>query len=252
MLYYGIGKGESVMNSEYFLQFLKEKNMPVIEKKRHTYLTYYGLEQQDTYVLKEGVIKTSIILRDGREFNISYIKAPDIISLLRDQVSQYTSAPFNVRIESDVATFYRIPRVLFWDYVNQDKKLQDYVNSYYRDKLSEAIFRQQIMTMNGKNGAVCAFLYQLIHLFGRKTQNGTLIDFQVTNDDIAGFCGISTRNSVNRISCYSKCRKCVLTNAHSRIDLWIILRSTIWFGMRNHHAIYLKCNDRYASCNDVT
>lgn len=64
------------MNSEYFLQFLKEKNMPVIEKKRHTYLTYYGLEQQDTYVLKEGVIKTSIILRDGREFNISYIKAP--------------------------------------------------------------------------------------------------------------------------------------------------------------------------------
>lgn len=158
MLYYGIGKGESVMNSEYFLQFLKEKNMPVIEKKRHTYLTYYGLEQQDTYVLKEGVIKTSIILRDGREFNISYIKAPDIISLLRDQVSQYTSAPFNVRIESDVATFYRIPRVLFWDYVNQDKKLQDYVNSYYRDKLSEAIFRQQIMTMNGKNGAVCAFL----------------------------------------------------------------------------------------------
>ena len=79
MLYYGIGKGESVMNSEYFLQFLKEKNMPVIEKKRHTYLTYYGLEQQDTYVLKEGVIKTSIILRDGGEFNISYIKAPDIM-----------------------------------------------------------------------------------------------------------------------------------------------------------------------------
>ena len=55
------------------------------------------------------------------------------------------------------------------------------------------------MTMNGKNGAVCAFIYQLIPLFGRKVNNGILIDFQVTNDDIAGFCGISTRNSVNRI-----------------------------------------------------
>ena len=187
------------MDNEYFLNFLKEKNMPIIEKKRHTYLTYYGLEQQDTYVLKDGVIKTSIILRDGREFNISYIKAPDIISLLKDEVSQYTSAPFNVRVESDVATFYRIPRVLFWDYVNQDQKLQDYINSYYREKLSEAIFRQQIMTMNGKNGAVCAFLYQLIHLFGRRVKKGILIDFQITNDDIAGFCGISTRNSVNRI-----------------------------------------------------
>ena len=187
------------MGSNYLIKFLEEKEVPTITKKRHTYLTYYGLEQQDTYVLKEGVIKTSIILRDGREFNISYIKGPDIISLLKDEVSQYTSAPFNVRIESETATFYRIPRVLFWEYVNQDSKLQDHVNSYYRNKLAEAIFRQQLMTMNGKNEAVCAFIYQLIPLFGRKVNNGILIDFQVTNDDIAGFCGISTRNSVNRI-----------------------------------------------------
>ena len=187
------------MGSNYLIKFLEEKEVPTITKKRYTYLTYYGLEQQDTYVLKEGVIKTSIILRDGREFNISYIKGPDIISLLKDEVSQYTSAPFNVRIESETATFYRIPRVLFWEYVNQDSKLQDYVNSYYRNKLAEAIFRQQLMTMNDKNGAVCAFIYQLIPLFGRKVNNGILIDFQVTNDDIAGFCGISTRNSVNRI-----------------------------------------------------
>ena len=187
------------MGSNYLIKFLEEKEVPTITKKRHTYLTYYGLEQQDTYVLKEGVIKTSIILRDGREFNISYIKGPDIISLLKDEVSQYTSAPFNVRIESETATFYRIPRVLFWEYVNQDTKLQDYVNSYYRNKLAEAIFRQQLMTMNGKNGAVCAFINQLISLFGREVNNGILIDFQVTNDDIAGFCGISTRNSVNRI-----------------------------------------------------
>ena len=187
------------MDNEYLLNFLKEKNVATIKKKKHTYLTYYGLEQQDTYVLKDGIVKTSVILPDGREFNISYINTPDILSLLRDQVSQYTSAPFNVRIESDVATFYRIPRVLFWDYVSQDKELQDYVNSYYREKLSEAIFRQQIMMMNGKTGAICSFLYQLIDLFGRKVEAGTLIDFQITNDDIAGFCGISTRNSVNRI-----------------------------------------------------
>ena len=187
------------MGSNYLIKFLEEKDVPTVTKKRHTYLTYYGLEQQDTYVLKEGVIKTSIILRDGREFNISYIKGPDIISLLKDEVSQYTSAPFNVRIESDTAVFYRIPRVLFWEYVNQDTNLQDYVNSYYRNKLSEAILRQQLMTMNGKNGAVCAFIYSLIPLFGRKLKDGIIIDFLVTNDDIAGFCGISTRNSVNRI-----------------------------------------------------
>lgn len=55
------------------------------------------------------------------------------------------------------------------------------------------------MTMNGKNGAVCAFLYYLITMFGKEVRNGILIDLKITNDDIAGFCGISTRSSVNRI-----------------------------------------------------
>ena len=141
------------MNHEYLLEFLEKKDIPIVHKLRHAYLTYYGLDQQNTYVLKEGVVKTSIILRDGREFNISYLKAPDIISLLRDEVSQYTSAPFNVRIESETAVFYKIPRVTFWEYVNEDKKLQDYINAYYREQLSQAIYRQQLMTMNGKTAS---------------------------------------------------------------------------------------------------
>ena len=49
------------MGSNYLIKFLEEKEVPTITKKRHTYLTYYGLEQQDTYVLKEGVIKTSVM-----------------------------------------------------------------------------------------------------------------------------------------------------------------------------------------------
>ena len=172
------------MEHEYLLEFLEKKDIPIVHKARHAYLTYYGFEQQSTYVLKEGVVKTSI---------------PNIISLLKDEVSQYTSAPFNVRVESESAVFYKIPRVTFWEYVNKDKKLQDYINAYYREELSQAIYRQQLMTMNGKTGAVCAFLYLQIEPFGKKMKEGILIDFQITNDDIAGFCGISTRNSVNRI-----------------------------------------------------
>ncbi len=185
--------------SECILHFLEEKNMPSITKKKHTYLMMDGHDQEDIYVLKDGVVKVSIVLCDGRELNITYLKGLDMISLLKDEINKMTTASFHARIESDTATFYRINRKLFEQYVKENEELQVYIDSYYRKKMTEAIFRQQIMTMNGKNGAVCAFLYQLIHLFGRKTQNGTLIDFQVTNDDIAGFCGISTRNSVNRI-----------------------------------------------------
>lgn len=192
-------KGVTIMESDYLTAFLDRKKTPIIKKKRHTYLAYHGLEEAYTYVLKKGVVKTSIILKDGREFNLSYIVSPDIISLLRDEVSNYTSAPFNIRIESEEASFYRIPRTVFWEYVREDAVLQDYVRDYYRAKLSESISSLQNMTMNGKKGAVCTFIYQLIDLFGVQTEEGILIGFQVTNEDIAGFCGISTRNSVNRI-----------------------------------------------------
>lgn len=147
-------------------------------------------------------MKTSVILRDGREFNIAYLKAPDIISLLRDEVSHYTVAPFNIRVETERAVFYQVARVAFWEYVNRDAQLQNYVKDYYRNKLVESIHRQQIMTMNGRRGAVCGFLISLINSFGIHTSDGILINFQVTNEDIAGFCGISTRNSVNRILHY--------------------------------------------------
>lgn len=187
------------MDSAYLLSYLDERKIPLISQKHHTYLEYFGYEQQYTYVLREGVVKTSVIMKDGREFNIAYLKGPDIISLLRDEVSNYTSAPFNVRVESETATFYRIPRVLFWDYVNSDTHLQAYVKDYYRANLVEAIHRQQMMIMNGKVGAVCAMLYTLMTQFGRADGESVLIDFPVSNEDIAGFCGISTRNSVNRI-----------------------------------------------------
>lgn len=57
------------------------------------------------------------------------------------------------------------------------------------------------MIMGGKHDAVCAFLYQLSDLFGKRLPNhqGVLIDFTVTNEDIAGFCGINSRSSVTRI-----------------------------------------------------
>lgn len=150
--------------------------------------------------MREGVAKTSIILPDGREFNLSYVIGPDIVSLLRDEVSKYTSAPFNVRIETEKALFFRLPRTTFWNYVKEDVTLQRIVRDYYRQKLSQNIQTLQNMIMNGKTGAICALLYKLSKQFGVKLDNGNvLIDFIITNEDIAGFCGISTRNSVNRI-----------------------------------------------------
>ena len=185
--------------SEFVLDFFEGKNLATIEKKKHSYLMIDGHDQEDIYILKAGIVKTSIILSDGREFNIMYLKGFDILSLLKDEVKKVTSASFHIRIESGTAVFYRVNRKLFSKFLSENEALRDYVDTYYRKRLSESIYRQQLMTMNGKNGAVCAFIYYLVGLFGRKVKKGIFIDLQVTNDDIAGFCGVSTRNSVNRI-----------------------------------------------------
>lgn len=154
------------------VRFLKDKQISTITKKYHSYLTFHGLKDANVFILKEGIIKTSVILQDGREFNISYINQPDVISLLHDEALQYDEQPFNVRIESETATFYQVNRVEFWQYVNANSELQNYVKQYYRHRLSETFARIQRLTMNGKMGALANFLHDIAEKFGRDLPDG--------------------------------------------------------------------------------
>ncbi len=184
---------------KYVVELLEEKNVSIVSRRKHSYIMYQGIESEYLYVLKEGVVKLSSILRNGREFNITYVCEPDFVSLLEEEQVDGVSALFNVRIESDEATFYRVPRKVFWEWIDKDIKLFRIVDNFYRKRLVMILEALQKMTVNGKKGAVCACLYNFIECFGRQKAEGILIDFLVTNEDIAGFCGISTRTSVNRI-----------------------------------------------------
>jgi len=120
-------------------------------------------------------------------------------SLFKDEYSQEVEAPFNVRVESEEAALYKIVRDQFWTDVNHDRQLQDYVKEYYRKNLMDTMKKMQQMLMNGKYGAVCTQINELYETFGVKTADGVLIDFEVTNEEIARFCGITSASSVNRM-----------------------------------------------------
>lgn len=184
------------MGRELFLDFFTEHEVPVIRKRRHTFLK---MDDENAYILKEGVVKVSVLMRDGREYNITYAKGPNLLSLMCDTLREDVAYRIRIRVESEEASFCLVSREDFSRAVKRDEKLKEYVEAYYRENLQRALYRQKCMTMNGKSGAIYAFLYNLISLFGKENEEGILIDMQVTNDDIAGFCGISTRNSVNRI-----------------------------------------------------
>ena len=184
---------------EYLLRLLEEKEVNVVTQRRHSYVMYQGIESDYVYILKEGVAKISNIMRDGREFNIAYVTEPDFVSLLEEKQENGISALFNVRVESEKASFYRVQRQEFWKWVMSDLTLFRIVDDFYQRRLAMNLELLQKMTINGKKGAVCACINSLINEFGIKKRNGILIDFPVTNEDIAGFCRISTRNSLNRI-----------------------------------------------------
>ena len=74
--------------SEFVLDFFEGKNLATIEKKKYSYLMIDGHDQEDIYILKDGIVKTSIILSDGREFNIMYLKGFDVLSRLKDEIKK--------------------------------------------------------------------------------------------------------------------------------------------------------------------
>ena len=76
-----------IERSDYLVDFLRERGFHEMRKARHEYLSYYGFDQEYVFVLVEGVVKASVTLREGTRFNISYIKGPSPVSLLRDEVS---------------------------------------------------------------------------------------------------------------------------------------------------------------------
>ena len=178
------------------IQCLENNKIPVQIKDRHTCL---DLNERDMYILKRGIVKVSLIMQDEREFNITYLQGPDVVSLYCDCLTQFRDCHPKIRVESEQAEFYCISKEKFYERTKEDAKLQHYVNTYYCKRIKLAVTREQVMIMNSKAGAVCSWLYRLASLFGIQTQKGIFIDLQVTNEDIANFCGITTRNSVNRV-----------------------------------------------------
>lgn len=129
------------MGRELFLDFFTEHEVPVIRKRRHTFLK---MDDENVYILKEGVVKVSVLMRDGREFNIAYLKGFDILSMFKDAVVDCKFSSLMIRVESDEASFYCVSKELFNQLLNEHSELVEYVNTYYRKKLSETISRHSV------------------------------------------------------------------------------------------------------------
>lgn len=141
--------GVSKMCCDGVIQYLEKEKVSILIKDRHTCL---DLNDSNMYILKKGIVKVSLIMQDEREFNITYLKGPDVVSLYCDCMTQFRDCHPKIRIESEQAELYCVSKEKFYKRVKENANLQNYVNTYYRNRLKLAITREQVMIMNSKAG----------------------------------------------------------------------------------------------------
>lgn len=190
----------------YFLNVMNQ--MPIddqvkIEILKNNYLTREHDLESSVYILLEGVIITSLVGIDGERerFNLMYMNKPGIVSLVRSENEAIVEQPYDIKVDSERAIFYKINRVKFWQLINNDVLLSQYVKIYYRNRIDANIKQIERILGNRKTGQVAAFLYDCTKLFGERDDvtGEIVINHRITHNTIGEFCGISSRSSVTRI-----------------------------------------------------
>ncbi|MDN3077093.1 helix-turn-helix domain-containing protein [Enterococcus faecalis] len=151
------------------------------------------------YVVNKGILKLSTFFSDGSEFNIKFITDGNIATLFRDETSPTVLTPYSLSTLSKTSEVFLLDRLEFWKDIKEDKILNEYIRSYYRESLEFQIRRTCALTRNGKFGAVCYLLFELQQLFGKPCYNGIIINASISNEEMAKFCGINNASSFNRI-----------------------------------------------------
>lgn len=189
---------------EHLLEVIEK--LPLEEKitaklSKNAYLTRANDPEANIYVLVQGMIISSLVGTDGERINLAYMNSPDIISLLRGEDEKVVEQPYDIRVDSQIATFYQINRVKFWQIVNNDPLLSQYVRIYYRKTINKNTHQMRQYIGNSKSGQVYSFLYECTKIFGVQNMctGNILINHRITHQTIGEFCGIRNRSSVTRI-----------------------------------------------------
>ncbi|MGK0605191.1 Crp/Fnr family transcriptional regulator [Enterococcus gilvus] len=190
---------DSDILDSYFMDYVEKNKVGKLQTKKKEYLVFEERTTSYVYVVNKGILKMSTFLSGGNEFNIKFVTAGNLITLLEDEISPVVKMPFTVRTLSQHAEIFLLDRFQFWEDIKNDMLLNEYVRNYYRKNLNFQIRKTCALASNGKFGAVCAQLYELQNLFGKDIPRGRLIDLSISNEELTKFCGINNASSFNRI-----------------------------------------------------
>lgn len=164
--------------------------------KKGTFLFQQGEEVSDLYVIKTGRIQIGKISSDGRELFLRICSVGDIVGELaldNEEVKYILNA--KVMEDGEVGVIKR--KTLEEKILTNPKLSIEFLKimnlNYRRDQTK---FRD--LVLHGKKGALYSTLIRLSNSYGEKNKEGIFININLTNQELANFCGTS-RESVNRL-----------------------------------------------------
>lgn len=160
------------------------------------YLFQEGSLASELYMIIKGKVQVGKLIPDGRELTIRLCSAGEIVgelSLFSDNARHQQNA--KMMEDGEVAVIFK--KELEEKLANNSvlaMEFMKWITDHYRK--SQAKFRD--LLLNGKRGALFSTLIRLCNSYGVETPKGIKINLQLTNQELANFCG-SSREVINRM-----------------------------------------------------
>jgi CRP-like cAMP-binding protein len=188
-------KGNQEFISDELRQLLE--SLGTLKKiQKDTYLFQEGMDAQEIYVLKSGLVQVGKITSEGKELTLRICKSNDIVgelTLFCEDPKYLLSGRVLEAGEVLIINRNRLEKELM---ANGPLTIEfmKWTSNHMRK------FQSKIrdLLLNGKKGALYSTLIRLSNSYGNQTNNGIEIEMLLTNQELAKFCA-ATRESVNRM-----------------------------------------------------
>ncbi|TYR99647.1 Crp/Fnr family transcriptional regulator [Rossellomorea vietnamensis] len=160
------------------------------------YLFQEGATAKELYLVKSGKVQIGKVIPDGRELSLRICSTGDVIGELTLFCDESTYM-LNAKVMED-SEVYILSKHLFEENLSNKPQLTVEWLKWVQlqSRKNQTKFRDLIL--HGKKGALYSTLIRLTNSYGKSVEEGILIDYPMTNQELANFCGTS-REVVNRM-----------------------------------------------------
>jgi CRP/FNR family transcriptional regulator, cyclic AMP receptor protein len=166
-----------------------------ITAKSGAFLFHEGDFPENVFLIREGRVRLSKMTADGKEFSVHLKQKDELVG----EVGLFNEMSISVTAEViEDSTLIKFERPALEAIFRENGEIAVAFMKWFarHTQSTQAKFRDLILC--GKTGAFYSTLIRFSNSYGVKSDNGILINVQLTNQDIANYIG-TTRESINRM-----------------------------------------------------